>query len=253
MLKIYKETNHDKMMFSKISGFTIAEVFIALAVIAIICAVVLPTMNQSYNNQVFTAKFKRIYNQLNQATEAIMTTNQGSMGTSGINPQGVLGNSNETMRDAYANYLNYINICDTGQSGCWLSMSKYHGLKGSNSLWFDTINDGSALVLKDGSLVQFQFLDSKCTYNNGGEDYFIKNGTNQLCGWIIIDVNGSKGPNLVGRDVFLFDVTTYGLYPVGTPFDGNSNISQYCSTTSNDSENGDSCAARIMEHGYMDY
>ena len=87
----------------------------------------------------------------------------------------------------------------------------------------------------------------------------------ECCAYIWLDINGYKGPNKYGRDVFHFALGSDGnLYPGGgadaalfavqTPLEANTRYwrnSQQCDT---DVLNGFCCAARIIENGWkMDY
>ena len=64
------------------------------------------------------------------------------------------------------------------------------------------------------------------------------------------DVNGIKGPNQIGKDVFEIRINKYVAYPAGAPkYDG-----QYAFKTScNINNSGIPCAAWVVYKGNMDY
>jgi len=233
--------NSKKNILKKIlSGFTLVEVFIVLTIIAILCAIVIPTMATNYNKQQYVTRLKRIYNQLNQATEEIKYNNRGSLA-------GAVGTDSNSLRNVYKTYLNYINACDVGSSGCFYTgTSTWHDLAG-NPGWNDISTNDSQLVLKDGTFIGFYFINSNCVH---GE--FVRNGNNEECAQIDVDVNGAKGPNIYGRDIFMFEITKYGLYPAGNAFDYT--WANYCNPScSGCSYNGVGCADRVLEEGAMNY
>lgn len=57
-----------------------------------------------------------------------------------------------------------------------------------------------------------------------------------VCGYLMVDINGAKGPNRMGMDVFVFDVTTTGVLPY-TPEDDD------CKDMTG---NGYGCAAKVL-------
>lgn len=57
-----------------------------------------------------------------------------------------------------------------------------------------------------------------------------------VCGYLMVDVNGAKGPNLLGMDVFVFDVTTNGVVPHSAEKDD-------CNDMSGD---GYSCSSKVL-------
>lgn len=62
------------------------------------------------------------------------------------------------------------------------------------------------------------------------------NKTVYVCGYLMVDVNGSKSPNLLGMDVFVFDVTTNGVVPHSAEKDD-------CKDMSGD---GYSCSSKVL-------
>ena len=87
----------------------------------------------------------------------------------------------------------------------------------------------------------------------------LEKGCNYLnkAGEVGIDINGEKGPNIVGRDYFRFELGNDGrLYPFG----GNDYCIYWEETYTDvtkkcvDDLEGEYCAAHLMQNGYkMDY
>ena len=81
----------------------------------------------------------------------------------------------------------------------------------------------------------------------------------KICGVIRIDVNGLKGPNNFGRDIFSFYITNRrgpALYPYGgselkainAAWINSSGIPKHCI---NNERDGTTCTGRIMEEGWQ--
>jgi hypothetical protein len=114
--------------------------------------------------------------------------------------------------------LNIIKNCDSSM-GCWYNSPLYLGLTGDSKVVdFDANGEGvyGRAILADGTMIKI--LDSQavpaCTFSAGTGPLL------QTCGQIFIEVNGAKGPNRAGRDVFVFWITKTGVYPMGSNGDG---------------------------------
>jgi len=92
------------------------------------------------------------------------------------------------------------------------------------------------IVLSDGSVMWFRTggddKTGKCSYSDS-------NLSNQ-CARFWYDVNGDKKPNAAGRDIFIYDINTDGVYP-HTDSDCRKNSS------------GWGCTAYIIQHSNMNY
>ena len=58
-----------------------------------------------------------------------------------------------------------------------------------------------------------------------------------ICGYIDVDVNGFKGPNVLGKDIFIIYITKYGIKPDGY---------KYIWSTCKASESGSTCATEYL-------
>ncbi|MBR6162902.1 hypothetical protein IKQ26_03290 [bacterium] len=96
-------------------------------------------------------------------------------------------------------------------SGCFSGPYKYPS--GSNTSNWSTRQDFYNLVLSDGVIIGFggdnTEFKSSCDLN------VAISGDNNVCQIIVVDTNGSKKPNTVGKDTFMFILTEKGLLPAG--------------------------------------
>ncbi len=220
-------------------GFTLAEVLITLVIIGIIAAMTIPTLMNKTNEQETVVALKKAYSTLGQAYQRMVAENGE------FNPE-YYSSSNETTKalgDIFAKQLNVQKNCGQDAGGeCWSTQNNgmYKFLGGADWMNWDTndesyyrvrLNDGSSLAL---------------IANN----YYYERGTNEqltnVYGNFFIDVNGDKQPNTLGKDVFAFNITKYGIYPYGTPF-----ATRYPLDTCR--VNGYGCTAWVIMKGNMDY
>jgi len=233
-IKANKLINNLKSIRRK--AFTLAEVMITIAIIGLIYAFGITPLVNSIQNAGFTAKLTKESSIIAQAlnnyqadgnsiASAFPTTDPdwGSYSLSKLAP-----------------YLSIIKNCGSGM-GC-IPASTQYTLKGAvNDAYPDTTRNGmwGKAILADGTMLWIWDNESNCTT--------IANGTgtgplaNNTCGTIGIDLNGDKGPNKLGRDVFAFWITKTGIYPMGSYNDGYND----CNTAAD----GNGCAYKVLTQG----
>ncbi len=77
-------------------------------------------------------------------------------------------------------------------------------LTDTNLAWFNGVSEGSA-VLSNGMMINLG------TYDKGCDVYGLGAGH---CAYIQVDINGLQGPNLAGRDVFMFMLMNKKYYSI---------------------------------------
>ena len=251
-------------------AFTLAEVLITLGVIGVVAAITLPTLIKNYQKHVWVNQLKSsvsIWEQGMQkmlADEEVSKLSDTSVWASKGDARCYSGDTSYTTNTNCKNFVNnlskYIKIVEVGKYG-----EKMKNLSG-DGVNNESLNYGS-LALSDGTMIFFE-ADITPYTNTTEECNEIKRLGGTMCsqaGSIDIDVNGRRGPNTWGRDVFAFHYSDEGkLYPYAGKdsslhFDEDTWHDDYdiCGIpdgkiTSN--TNGDGCAARIMENGWkMDY
>lgn len=189
--------------FQTNNGFTLAEVLITLGIIGVIAALTIPALLNSTNDSELKNAAKKEYSTLNQAAIQVLQDIGGSF----------LAVTSSTDNNAIANafnpYLKTLTTCqDPVNKGiCWHQDTSWHYLNGSAIGGGDAfesyyLNPASGAVLLDGTYVRY-VVNSNCWLNN--------------CGYILFDVNGSKNPNKVGKDIYGIVLRTDHLEPYGAP------------------------------------
>lgn len=174
----------------KQAGFTMSEVLITLGIVGIIAAMTLPALIGKYQKHVTVNKLKKSYTTLAQMFVRTQEDN-GGMETwdfSNIVDYSQGTAFNEVLpKIAQTYFLPYLDVLqDCGTSCKRVSKNNYKWL--NNQL----INQYAShlyytIFLKDGSIIFFSL-------NNNGVKLF------DLI--ISVDINGDKGPNVSGKDVF---------------------------------------------------
>ena len=170
-------------------AFTLAEVLITLGVIGLVAAMTLPSLIGNYQKKEIVVRLKVAYSLLNQAIEQSQQIN-GDI--SSWNFGNGHGNASEgvTFIDTYITpYLNVIRKC---YLSCVPKVTK-HTLSGKEYRFYleDITYPGRSIFLANGMQI-WVYTDSDKEPKIAG---------------IVVDINADRRPNLVGRDIFFFELT----------------------------------------------
>lgn len=143
------------------------------------------------------------------------------------------------MMNAMLPYLKTMQVCglDTNLK-CFADVT-YKNLNGTNGMHPNNNTHYAKIRLADGTSAFFAVHSPTCTFTENGQ-----------CGVIIVDVNGIKPPNTIGKDYFRFQVTKNGIMPTGTQKDNNTTFEDRCVKQGAD---GWGCAAWVIYNENMDY
>ena len=180
----------------KKSAFTLAEVLITLAIIGVIAAISVPSLIQKTNQAELITAWKKTYATISQAYDKMLFDN-GSAGFCATNDITCL-------RNTFSNYMKVVKSCDTGANdNCW---AQHTWNDGSSDTSYNT---KAGVILNSGTSITFFSYSRDCT----GTIDMIAPLTN--CAAILVDVNGFKGPNAVGKDVFGIHLFPDSAVPYG--------------------------------------
>lgn len=225
-------------MVKKIA-FTLAEVLIVLMIIGIIAEITIPTLVKNIQTAETVSMLKKEYSVMQQATNEAMITN-GTPDTWSTDPGWGQQQGATDLKNIYAKYLKYSKQCEADTS-CYPTVYYLN----SASTW--QAPDASTLQLADGSIWIFRKWS---TTNNS------VSGTGPLSnaiGVIHVDLNGFKNPNMIGKDIFRFELTASGVVvPSGVPDDTNS-FDTLCSNYDTSTSAGQGCTAWVIYNDNMDY
>ncbi len=169
---------------NSLAAFTLAEVLVTLGIIGVVSAMTVPTLMQNYQRQSYVTQLHKAYNELSQALLRYETDrNALNLKEAGLTTQAA---GNEFLRT----YFKVVKDCGGSMTPCFAS--DYKKINGT-ALNIALINYPS-VVLPSGQAVGIHVGSSY------GHMFAM-----------LVDVNGAKGPNIQGRDlfeIFVYDTST---------------------------------------------
>ena len=248
------------MQLNDIRAFTLAEVLITLGIIGVVAAITIPTLMANYQKAQYVTALKKAYSQINQVLVKIADDHgcPGDLAGTGLF---ATGGTHKLIGDELVKYLSVVKNCgdagDGGTSGCFTDnhAENYDGQIPNSGL------DSSyyRFITADGMTFRLNSNMNDCALDWSNN---ITNNMTQMCGSIMIDVNGLKGPNYMGRDIFNFYITNGKgpmLYPRGGTDDGTGDGSWAepdgtINTCDSVDPDGWLCTGRVIEEGWhMNY
>ena len=222
-----------------ISAFTLAELIVTMSIIGVVAVLVIPPLVTNLQDMQLKTAFKENYSLIDQVTKRIASDNGGTL-------DGIVANYNYGLRDLYKNYLNYIKQCDDNNSvgNCWHDKNNITLLNGQPYSFkafaigiFDTPRAG--LVLNNGAMLIF---DNPFYYAPDHKVYCKISSAwgSNYCAELGIDVNGFKGPNTFGKDIFHILIKENGIAPASVG---------WCSASPSDvyAGAGQGCADKLLK------
>ncbi len=210
-------------------GFTLSEVLITLAVIGIVAALTIPSVVKNYQKTQTISKLRKAWSTINQAYNNSQALN-GMYQT--WDKAADIGTA-EYFSRYWRPYLKVAKVC-TSYSDCgYKSSAPWKNARGEDT--------GTAVVATDarttfltGDGVLFVIF----TISGGSGNVIVNNN-------IFIDLNGARGPNQCGKDLFYFTRTDKGILPYC--YSGSASyINNNCSKT----QSGYCCAAKLALDGW---
>lgn len=199
------------------TAFTLSESLIALGVIGVLAAIIIPTIMNNSQDAQLTVAYKKAYSIANQAYTKAVEENGTGFGTDDT--------TTYPKFNALKSQLNIIKDCpfDSSAGGkCW---SK------------------SGVGLKDFIVINCSQLSNSTTYQFTNTSFITADGMFWMLysysattgsPYISIDVNGEKGPNDWGKDVFYFRMNDLNITP--SPYYCGGNLKHNDGTTVNTGE-----------------
>jgi type II secretory pathway pseudopilin PulG len=253
----------------KTVAFTLAEVLITLGIIGVVSAMTIPSLINKCQKVVWANQAKKEYAMWTQVFKSILADNdttslsetelwskiQGSMVDSWSNPT--------TTNTAFWTELGkYVKISPSSHT---IETDKYYTKEDRSST--ASFDEDYPIFLSNGTKLVLYFIFKTPSRETDAQCSKIKALGGSMCsniGNIMIDVNGNKGPNVFGRDVFFFYISDEGvLYPSGgkdyalnwesTNLASNSNYWKniYNETKEqNDAKEGHNRTGQLMEEGW---
>lgn len=250
----------DKKNIKNGFAFTLAEVLIVMGIIGIIAEMTIPTIIEDFQKQTEVISLKKFYTSFNQILITMASANgcNSDLVCTGLFASGG-STTTQTLGDELVKYVKTTQICGTSSSTPPFCQSPSQNLSydgtGTN---YTNANSSTyyKFVTMDGMSISVVNYSNGCSTPTWGNNLGYMT---QTCGYIMVDVNGLKKPNALGRDIFTFYITNGKgalLYPKGGA-DSNKGVGSdwwNASTpgcTSGGNNDGDRCAGRIIEENWQ--
>ena len=179
---LHHKYNGDCMKNRKYA-FTLAEVLVTLGIIGVVSAMTVPSLMQNYQRQSYVTQLHKVYNELSQALVQYQNDkNALNLKEAGLTNQAAIENFVEK-------YFKVVNDCGATKTPCFAS--QYKKLTGTAVA---TWNPKAHYVISSGASIGVGEVLT-------GDTLFR----------VYVDINGQKGPNIWGRDIFIMYIYKNGL------------------------------------------
>jgi len=216
-------------------AFTLAEVLLTLAIIGVIAALTIPAVITKVAKDQYVSGLKKAYNTL-KSVEREARQEHGPMENWDWS-----GDTTAQFEKYFLPHFDVLKNCGaTTEEGCFAT--EHTTVTGG--IWSTNFNTTNyyKIVTSDGMAWVFTRTGTISPYPQG---YFF------------VDVNGLKGPNKMGRDIFRFEVfpSYLGIKPHGSYIHTGPTVGLPVSDIDSDCARGTgaSCAAKVLSEGAMNY
>ncbi len=215
----------------KRAAFTLAEVLITLGIIGIVAAMTIPSLIANYQKKQTVSQLKKAYSTFAQALVLSQYEN-GNSSDWDVTEAGSSYDDNLSYFEKYWKpYLKVIKVCKT-MSECGYDITGYASLSDRNNYKYYGLFSVPGFIYGDGTYAYIR-------------PYGFNNTNLQL---LSIDLNGAKRPNVIGRDVFQFEIDISRGVISGYTHNPIDNCTK--EQINNSTENARACGGKIMADGW---
>ena len=157
-------------------AFTLAEVLVTLGIIGVVSAMTVPTLMQNYQRQSYVTQLHKVYNELTQAAVQYQNDkNAVDLKEAGLTSQAAA-------EEFIESNFKIVQNCGTNKTPCFANT--YRKIANSQNIGWNS--NRTNYVLASGATlgVGYNPLSSDCLLE------------------LYVDTNGTKGPNIAGRDLW---------------------------------------------------
>ena len=204
-----------------LKGFTLAEILVTLSILGVIAAMAIPSVIQNYKEKATVVKLKRVYSQLQQAYDMAFVY----YGPVVSWDSQFCGGERRRTGQCKSSKAEYIYNAKSLVLGKFLPLSNKKCTQETETNG-TTILDDCYLSAEDDRI---KFMNGITDTGWGGylaywsvSRFLLKDGTfiaMEAGTNILVDINGKKGPNQIGRDIFQFRLYDKGIVPYVSSYD----------------------------------
>ncbi len=190
------------------NGFTMAEVLITIGIIGVVAAMTFPSIIARYQEKVTVTQLKKAYSVLSQAFQQ-MILDEGP-----VDNWGDTDDRAKLFDELAPKYFSILKSCGynvpVSMDSC-LKLKYKNRFNSTESAFSNTPYARYHLI--DG-MTFYIVMNGNCDENISLNKYY--GSYSGLCGSIYVDLNSAKGPNVLNRDLFRFNLMTDGIIPAGS-------------------------------------
>ena len=216
-------------LLGRLAAFTLAEVLITLGIIGVVAAMTMPTLINNINKKHWITGYKKAFSELSQIHQLLNSETGGSY----------MAECNDfddvCLKNLFAEKMKVVEYCkETVPNKCQESSTYLNGKTRGINQTTDVNDTWPTIVTASGYSVKFRFHGNDCSE-------FIEGYSQKLptCGWMQIDVNGLKRPNVVGKDIYFLNIFKNKLFPRYSNELNGQFVSELYETLKEDCENGE--------------
>ncbi len=191
-------------------AFSLAEVLIVIGIIGVVAAMTIPTLASKIQKRQLETQIKAAYSVIQQTMRAAEADGNSFSST-------FKDGSDETIVQWFNEFilpnLKVTNVCYQ-QPGCWHKKGTAKTLDGKN--YISDYNEGTVgfgqNIITFTTAKGFYFNMDGFSGSTCYERFGVKSDSMLV---IYFDANGSKKPNIIGKDIYIVVQTEKGLVPAG--------------------------------------
>lgn len=233
----------------KLRAFTMAEMLVAMAIIGIVSALTIPTLKQDYQKKMYVAKLQKATHVLENSIK-IMLVEEGARNLRRTE----LFDCADDIFDYPNSHTDDVRTCINNHLSKYFKIVRYGKVGANDYNYLEATNLAGGEISPDtihGPIYGAEALRKAYYFYAGDNILYVPFVINRD---IYVDVNGTKAPNRVGRDIFVLgwnDQLNGITYPCSN---GEWKEEGPCLCDDELTGAGRGCAARIKEEGWkMNY
>lgn len=208
-----------------------------MGIIGIIAALTIPSIITKHQEKTTVSKLKKFYTTFQQA-QILAINENGPINNWGLDSTNINGEKGTIYYEKIKPFLKITKDCGI-RNDCFPKSLFYKYADGSMSGDFGKTTNFPKGILSDGSYFWI-----------GIGSYSVYPELGSMIGSITYDINGYKGPNAFGQDVFTFDIYNDRIVPTGIAEygkEGDYSFAKGCYTS------GTPCTAWVIYNENQDY
>ncbi len=216
-------------------AFTLAEVLITLGILGVVIAMTLPALITNYQKKQFSAQLKKAYSTFSQALMLSQEFNGPSNTWWTLEPSSTYEENLKYFELYWKPYLKIIQMCEK-MSDCGYKINNYASVSDlKNYRYYGQLDNVPAFIYGDGTYAFIRPYNLNSTVDNPQKLQLLQ-----------IDLNGPKNPNILGIDVFQFEINISKGIITGYSNPDKCTVSEIKNST----ENARACGAKVMSDGW---